>query len=82
MTPLSKNAVYIFALISANCGNQPFHINRLFRVARQPKAQVEAAMIELMTQEYIQYDAQTQHIFIYKGRRHERKNQWLSNCVD
>lgn len=79
MIPLSKNAIYIFALISANCGNAPLHINRLFHVAKQPKAQVEAAMIELMTQKYIQYDIETQHIFIFKGNRREKQNNRIRN---
>jgi hypothetical protein len=77
ITPLSKNAIHIFALISANCGSQSIHINVLLHVARQPKAQVEAALIELMMHEYIQYDVDTQHIFIHKEKRREKSHRHI-----
>lgn len=76
MNPLSQNAIKIFGLISANARNQSsVHINVLIHVAKQPKIQVEAALIELMTEEYVQYDIPTQHVFISKRRKHDDRKR-------
>jgi hypothetical protein len=70
--PLTQSAIQLFALISANAGStKSMHINVLFHVAKQPKAQIEATLIELMTKEYIEYDYTSKHIHLV--RRNERQ---------
>jgi len=69
MKPLSTSAIRIFALISANVGNLGhIHIRVLMHILKAPKSEVECAIIELLSHEYIHYNIDTQYIHLVKTK--------------
>jgi len=74
--PLSAAAVRLFGLISANAAKLGYmHLNVLIRLANVSRSEVEIALIELMSNEYVTYDIPTMHVYLVRSKNEKRNNR-------
>ena len=79
MRPLSTGAVRLFSLIAANAAKTGYmHLKVLIHLAEVSRSEVEVALIELMAQDYVTYNIDTQHIYLVRQRNEKRHHRFLS----